>query len=118
MSIGGNLLEINIIGKLHVFGVNSQDLESTSWVRNSDIDLSVESSESSKSGIDRVGSISSGHDDNVGSGLQSIHQSKQLRHDSSLNFSVGLVSLGGDGIDLINKDDCGAVFLGLLKRLS
>lgn len=84
------LLKINIVSKLHVLGVDSEDLESAGWVRNSDVNLSVEPAESSKGRVDRVGSVGGGHDDDVGSGLETVHKSEKLRDDSSLDLSVGL----------------------------
>lgn len=54
MGIGGDLLEVDIVSELHVLGVNSQDLETTSWVGNTDVDFTVKSAESSKSRVNRV----------------------------------------------------------------
>jgi len=65
-----HLLEINVVSQLHVLGVNPEDLESTSGVGDSDVDLSIEPSESSKSRVDGVGSVGSSHNDDVGSSLQ------------------------------------------------
>jgi hypothetical protein len=118
MSVGSNLLEVDIFGELHVFGVDSENLQSTGWVGDTNVDFSVESSESSESRVDRVGPVGSGHDDDVGSGLESIHQGKELRDDSSFNFTVGLVSLGSDGINLVDKDDCRTVLFGLFESFS
>lgn len=39
-------------------------------------------------GIDRVGSIGSSHDDNIGTSFDSIHKGKQLRDDTFFDFSV------------------------------
>jgi len=55
VGIGSNLLEVDVVAKLHVLGVNSQDLKSSSWVGDTDVDLTVKSTESSKGGVNRVG---------------------------------------------------------------
>ena len=110
-----DLLKIDIVSQLHVLGVNPEDLESTSGVGDSNVDLSIEPSESSKSRVDGVGSVGGSHDDDVGSSLQAprqvsfegrerderggmvartnletVHEGKKLRNDSSLDLSVGL----------------------------
>lgn len=40
--------------------------------------------------IDAVGSVSGSHDNDMGSLLQTIHESEQLRNNAPLNLSVGL----------------------------
>jgi hypothetical protein len=70
--------------------VDSEDLKSTSWVGDSNVDLSVESTESSKGRVDGVRSVGGGHDDDVGSGLETVHEGEELGDDSSLDLSVGL----------------------------
>lgn len=135
-----DLLKVNVVSQLHVLGVNPEDLKSTSWVGNSNVNLSIKSTESSKGGVDGVGSVGGSHDDNVGSGFKTIHKSKKLRDDSSLNLSVGLssggdsvststhrqgrarkpthlLSLGSDRVDLIDEDDGRTVLFGLLECL-
>jgi hypothetical protein len=55
VSVSGNLLEIDVVAELHVLGVNSQNLESSSWVRDTDVDFTVKSTESSKGRVNGVG---------------------------------------------------------------
>ena len=47
--------------------------------------------------------------------LDTVHQCQQLRHDTTLDFAIGLVSLGSDRVNLVDKDDGRAVFLGLFE---
>ena len=68
----------------------SQTVEAASWIRNANIHLTIETSEATKSGINRVRPVSGSHDDNIGASLHAIHQGKKLGHDTSLNFTVGL----------------------------
>ena len=49
--------------------------------------------------------------------LEAVHERQQLRHDPPLDLSVGLLSLGGDGVEFVDEDDGRRVLLGLLKRL-
>lgn len=118
MRFGSDLLKIDIIGHLHVLCVDTQDLESTCGVWNTDVNFSIESSESSKSRIDRVGSVGSGHDDYVRAGLETVHKGEKLRNDSSFNFTVRLVTLRGNRIDFVDEDDSWCVFLCFFESLS
>ena len=85
-----HLLKVNIIRKLHVLGVDAENLQTTSWIRNPNINFTIESTESSKSRIYRVGSIGCRHDHDVGTSFQAVHQGQQLGHNTTLNFSVCL----------------------------
>ena len=53
----------------------------------------------------------------MSSGLGAVHQGQQLGNDSLLDFSGSLLTLGRDGVNLINKNNGGCVLLSLLKRL-
>jgi len=96
MSISRNFLKIHILIQFHVFGVNSQNFHSSHLVRNSNINFSVKSSESSQRRIDRVWSIGCSNNNHLSSTLHSIHQSQQLRNNSLFYFSIRLVSFWCD----------------------
>mmetsp|Transcript_3985 Transcript_3985/g.6142 ORF Transcript_3985/g.6142 Transcript_3985/m.6142 type:complete len:299 (+) Transcript_3985:1820-2716(+) len=50
--------------------------------------------------------------------LEPVHQCQQLRHNTPLHLSLGLLSLGCNRIDLINEDDGGGVLFSLFKGLA
>jgi hypothetical protein len=54
----------------------------------------------------------------MASSLEPVHQSEQLRYHTTLNLTVHLLTVGSDGIDLINKDYSRALLLSLLKSLT
>lgn len=118
MSLGSNGLKINVISKLHVLSVNLQNLKTTSGVRNTNVDLTIETAETTKSRINGVRAVGSGHNHNVGTGLHTVHEGEQLGNDTALDLTVGLLTLGGNGVDLINEDNSGGVLLGLLESLA
>ena len=60
-----NLLKVNIVRKLHVLRVDAENLETASRVRDTDIDLTVEATEATKCGVDRVGAGSRGDNDDI-----------------------------------------------------
>ena len=71
-----HLLEVNVIGKLHVLGVDLKNLETAGGVRDSNINLAVETTEASKGRVNRVGSVCGSHDHNVGPSLHAVHEGK------------------------------------------
>jgi hypothetical protein len=118
VSLRGDGREIDIITQLHVLGVDLKNLQATGRVGNANVDLAIEAAVAAQGRVDRVRPVGGGHDDNVGSGLHAVHEGQQLRDDAALDLAVGLVSLRGDGVDLIDEDDGGRVLLGLLKGLA
>jgi len=129
------LFEVNVIGQLHVLRVDAKNLQTTSRVRNTDIDFTIKSAESPQCRVDGVGSICSRHNYYVRTSLHAIHQSQQLRDDTTFDFSVGLTSLLAfnrtrshvsthlftlrrNRIIFIDENDRRRVLLGLFKRLS
>jgi hypothetical protein len=118
VGLGCDGLEVNILGELHVLGVNLKDLQAASGVGNTNVDLAIEATETTKGRVDGVGAVGGGHDHNVGAGLHAVHEGEKLGDDTPLDLTVGLVTLGRDRIDLVDEDDRRAVLLGLLEGLA
>jgi len=85
-----HLFEVDIFCKFHVLRVDAEDLKTTSGIRNTNVDFTIETTETSEGGVDRVGSVSGGHDDNVGAGFKTVHEGEQLRNNTTLDFSICL----------------------------
>lgn len=68
------LFKVDIIGKLHVLGVNSEDLEASRRVGDPDINFPIEATETAKSGINRVWSVGSGHNNHIRPSFEAIHE--------------------------------------------
>jgi hypothetical protein len=98
--------------------VNAKDFETSRLVWDADVDLTVKASKATQSGIDRIRAIGGGHDDDIRSLLQTVHQSQQLRDDAPLDFSSDFVALRGDGVQLVDEDDRRRVLLGLFEGLT
>ena len=73
-------------------------------VWNTDVDFSVEPSEPPESGVNGVGTVGGGHDDDVGPLLETVHQRQQLGDNPTLNFAVGLLSLRSNRVQLIDEN--------------
>ena len=78
VSLGRNGLKIDIVAELHVLGVDLQDLQTSSWVRNANVDLTIETTETTKCRVDGVGTVGGSHDDNVGACLHAVHEGQEL----------------------------------------
>ena len=46
-----NLLKVDIVGELHVLRVDPENLETTSGIRNADIDLTIEPTKATESRV-------------------------------------------------------------------
>lgn len=112
------LLKVNVIGQLHVPGVDTEDLKTTNWVWDTNVNLTIKTTKTSKSRIDAVRSISGSNDDDIGTSLHTVHEGEELGDDTAFNFSTGLVTLRSNRVNLIDEDDCRRVLLSLLKGLT
>ena len=65
-------------------------LEAASGIRYAYVHLAVKASEPTEGTVYAVGSVGGGHDDDVRTLLETVHQSQKLRHDTSLHLSVSL----------------------------
>jgi hypothetical protein len=89
----------------------------TLTVRHADVDLAIEAAEAAQRGVHRVGPIGRADYDGLRAPLEAVHEGQQLRDDALLHLAVRLLTLGGDGVDLIDEDDRRGVLLSLLEGL-
>lgn len=109
------IFQINIFTETH-FGSNGLlNQPALSSVRVRILDFAVEAARAQERRVDGVGAVC-GHDDLDIHGLvEAVHLVQQLdQHALHLAVrGVGRVEpLGGDGVDLVDEDDAGRVFLG------
>lgn len=91
MRVSGDLFEVDIISELHILGVNAENFETASGVRNTNVNFTIKSTETTESGVNRVRSVGGGHYDDVGASLKTIHESEELRDDTTFDFSISLI---------------------------
>jgi hypothetical protein len=118
VSFFGNLKLVNIGRKLHLLGVDVEDLKTTVLVWDSNIDFSIESTTSSECGVNDIRSVSSSDNDNFLSSLKSIHEGEHLRDNTLLNFTLRFLSVRSNGVKLIHEENSGRVFLTFFEGLS
>ena len=68
------LFKIDIFTEFHVLGVDSENLQTTNSIRNTNVYFSVKSTESSQGCVYAVRSVCSGHYNNMSSLLEAIHK--------------------------------------------
>ena len=84
-------LEINIVSKCHVFGVDAEDLQTSCRVRDTNVDFMIEVTETPQCRVDRVGPVSGSDHNNIRTSFETIHESEELGNNTTFNFAVGLV---------------------------
>ena len=85
-----HLFKVHIIPELHVLSVDAENLQAPGRVRDTYIHFTIKSPKSSQSWVNAVGAVCGCHHDNVGSLLESVHESEELRYNSPLHFTVCL----------------------------
>mmetsp|Transcript_28922 Transcript_28922/g.62307 ORF Transcript_28922/g.62307 Transcript_28922/m.62307 type:complete len:339 (-) Transcript_28922:583-1599(-) len=120
VSVGvlAHLLEVAVLGDFHIARLDSQDVYAPHVIRHADIQFAVEAAEAAQGGVDNVGAVGGRDNHDVRGGFNTIHEREQLGDNAALHLSAGLVSLGGDGVDLVDEDDRRRVLLRLLEGLA
>ena len=81
----------------------------------------VETAGSCQGGIKRFRTVGRGKDDDAGVALKAIHLRQQLIQRLLafiVSADIARASLLADGVDLIDKDNAGCLFLGLLEQVT
>mmetsp|Transcript_53913 Transcript_53913/g.120597 ORF Transcript_53913/g.120597 Transcript_53913/m.120597 type:complete len:265 (+) Transcript_53913:1452-2246(+) len=98
--------------------MDSKDLQPAIVIRNANVQLTVESAKATKCRVNGVWSVGGCNDHYLAAALDAIHEGQQLRNNALLNLATGLVSLGRNGVNLIDEDDRWRILFCLLKGLA
>ena len=110
-------MEIDVWGHGHVLGLDPKNLEASVLVGDGHLELPIEASRSAQGHLDGVGAVGSADDDNVRGRLEGVHEGEELGHDALLGLALRLITLGGDGVELVHEYDGGGLGLRLLEGL-
>ena len=99
------LLEVNVIRELHVLRVDAKNLQTTSGIRDTNVDFTVEPTEPTQGRVNGVRAVGCCHHHDVGTSLHAVHESEELRNDTALDLTVGLLTLWCNGVDFVDEDD-------------
>jgi hypothetical protein len=98
--------------------VNSENFESSILVGNANIDFTVETTSTTERWVDGVWSVGCTNHNDLTTALNTVHKGKKLSDDTLLDLALGLLSVGGNRIDLINEENGWLVLLALFEGLS
>ncbi len=117
----GNQGCVDVIGQRHLAHVYFQDLFTTTDIRQTDHHLAIETTRTQQGRIQHIRTVGGGDDDNAFITFETIHFDQHLVQ-GLLTFVVTTTQTGAtlaaDSIDLIDKDDAGRGFLGLLEHVT
>mmetsp|Transcript_9135 Transcript_9135/g.14464 ORF Transcript_9135/g.14464 Transcript_9135/m.14464 type:complete len:384 (-) Transcript_9135:217-1368(-) len=107
------ILQIQLVAQIHPARGRLKHHPLLPSIRVGEFDLPVQSSRSEQCRIQRVGAIG-GHDHlDVGGLIESVHLIQQFQENTlhlAIGTGLGVESLGGDGVDLVDEYDAGGVF--------
>ena len=116
-----NALQRKIVFKFLVAAVHLKNRQASFDIRSIDGDLTVETTGAHQGRIENVGSVGGRNDDDSAVPLKTIHLGEQLVQ-GLLPFIVATADTGttltSDGIDLVDENQAGAVFLGFLEQVT
>jgi len=113
----GDAVQVDVVGHRHLARVDVENLSPTSFVRNADLDLTVEPPAAPERLVDGVDAVGGADDDDAAPVFESVHQGQQLGDDAVLHVGV-LVACARDGVYLVDEEDGRRVGLGLLEGLA
>ena len=101
--------------------VHAQDLGAALEVGRLDADLTVEAAGAQQRGIEHVGTVRGGDEDDAAADVEAVHLDEQLV-ERLLALVVAATHAGAavasDGVDLVDEDDGRSVLLGLLEEVA
>ncbi len=114
-------LEIDVGTHRLALGMHLEDLETPLQVRGLDGDLPIETSRAQQRGIQHVGPVGGGDQDDSAADVETVHLDQQLVQ-RLLALVVTAAHAGAtvpaDGVDLVDEDDGRGVLLGLLEQIT
>ena len=117
-----DLLEIDIGPELDLLGVDLEDLQAPGDIGKRDGDLAIEASGSDERGVEHIGAVGRGDNDDAVARAESVH----LDENGVEGLLAFVVAAAGepaaatttDGVDLVEEDDAGGGVLGLLEQVT
>ena len=101
-------LEVDALGHRLALGVHLEDLLAALEVGRVDADLAVEAARAQQRGVEDVGAVGRGDQDDVGLDVEAVHLDQQLV-EGLLALVVAAADAGAavaaDGVDLVDEDD-------------
>ena len=115
-----HLVEIDAGLELDLFGVHLEDVLAAFQVGQLHGHAPVEAAGARQRRVERLGAVRGGEDDHARVVLEAVHLREQLvkRLFALVVAHHVAAALRADGVDLVNEDDAGRFFLGLLEQIA
>ena len=114
-------LHVDVGGQRHVLHVDAQDAFTTADVGIGHHDLTVEAARTQQGRVKHVGTVGRGDHDDRFRRVKAVHLDQQLV-EGLFAFVVttaqASATMAADGVDFVDEDDAGAVFLSLLEHVA
>ena len=115
-----DLAEVHVLGDLDLAGVHPEDLLAALEVRQLHGHAPVKTAGPRERGVERLGPVRGGEDDDAVVALEAVHLGQQLvKCLLALVVAADLpVALFADGVDLVDEHDAGRFLLGLTEQVA
>ena len=116
-----HLHDADVFRERFAAGVNLQDRFASLAVRPAHHDLAVEAARPQEGGVEHVGAVGGGHDDDAFVLVETVHFGQHL---VERLFALVVAAAEAraaappDGVDLVDEDDARGVFLGLVEQVA
>jgi hypothetical protein len=113
--------KIDVVAQRNLLGVHAQDGFAALHVGAAHHHAAVETAGAQQGGVEHVGAVGGGHQDYALVGFEAVHLHQQLV-EGLLALIVPAAEAGAampsHGVDFIDEDDAGGVFLALLEQIA
>ena len=113
--------KIDVLGERNLLGVNAKNFFAATDIGTPDNDAAIEAARAQKRGIENVGTVGRGHQDDAVVGFEAVHLDEQLVQ-GLLALIVSAAETGAamatDRVDFVDEDDAGSVLLALLEEVA
>ena len=114
-------MNVHVVGKRNLLRVNRENPFASLHIRPIDDDAAIEAAGTEERGIENVGTIGRGDENDAFVRLEAVHLDEQLIQ-RLLAFIVSAAQTGAamtaDRIDLVDEDDAGRVLLSLFEEIA
>src|SRR5207248_828966 len=113
--------EIDPFGQLHFLGMDPQNFLATFHIRQIDGDLAIETARTQQGGIENIGPVGGGDDNDAFLSIEPVHL-----HEQSIEGLFALIVAASDAVaamttdrvDFVDENNTGRGFLALLKHIA
>ena len=114
-------VEVHIFGHGDLLRVDLEDFFAATDVGTIDDDATIEAAGAEESGIENVGAVGRGDEDDAVVGLEAVHLDEELVEGLLtlvVSAAEACAAVTTDCVDLVDEDDAGSVLLALLEEVA